>query len=36
MSLPLKLASSVATWDERYAEPDFAYGDAPNDFLRAK
>jgi len=34
MSLPLKLASSVATWDERYAEPDFAYGDAPNDFLR--
>ena len=36
MSLPLKLASSVATWDERYAEPDFAYGDAPNDFLRAQ
>ena len=35
MSLPVKLASSVATWDERYAEPDFAYGDAPNDFLRA-
>ena len=33
MSLPLKLASSVATWDERYAEPEFAYGDAPNDFL---
>ena len=33
MSLPVKLASSVATWDERYAEPDFAYGDAPNDFL---
>jgi SAM-dependent methyltransferase len=36
MSLPLKLASSVATWDERYAEPEFAYGDAPNDFLRAQ
>lgn len=34
MSLPLKLASSVATWDERYAEPAYAYGDAPNDFLR--
>ena len=33
MSLPVKLASSVATWDERYAEPDFAYGDAPNDYL---
>lgn len=36
MSLPLKLASSVATWDERYAEPELAYGDAPNDFLRAQ
>lgn len=34
MSLPVKLASSVATWDERYAEPDYAYGDKPNDFLR--
>ncbi len=33
MSLPVKLASSVATWDERYAEPEFAYGDAPNDYL---
>jgi hypothetical protein len=22
-------------WDERYAEPGFAYGDEPNDFLRA-
>ncbi len=21
-------------WDERYAEPELAYGDAPNDFLR--
>lgn len=36
MSLPLKLASSVATWDERYSEPEFAYGDAPNDFLVSK
>lgn len=36
MSLPLKLASSVATWDERYAEPAFAYGDEPNDYLRAE
>jgi SAM-dependent methyltransferase len=36
MSLPLKLASSVATWDERYAEPEFAYGDAPNDYLVSK
>lgn len=34
MSLPVKLASSVATWDERYAEPAFAYGDTPNDYLR--
>ena len=22
-------------WDQRYAEPDLAYGDQPNDFLRA-
>lgn len=36
MSLPVKLASSVATWDERYAEPAYAYGDAPNDFLRER
>jgi SAM-dependent methyltransferase len=36
MSLPVKLASSVATWDERYAEPEFAYGDAPNDYLVSK
>lgn len=36
MSLPVKLASSVATWDERYAEPDYAYGDEPNDFLRER
>lgn len=34
MSLPIKLASSVATWDERYGEPALAYGDQPNDFLR--
>lgn len=27
--------SNAAFWDARYAEPGFAYGDAPNDFVRA-
>ena len=27
--------SGAAFWDVRYAEPGFAYGDAPNDFVRA-
>lgn len=28
------MVSGMALWDERYAQPGFAYGSDPNDFLR--
>ncbi len=28
------MSDPIAFWNARYAEPGFAYGDAPNDFLR--